>query len=147
MKSFDDDDENSDLKPKVPFLVYFKGFFLLSMIIAGMMILNEMSKVDKARSRGFSQTIENLKKNNTDSQKVITSLQDKYIGTEASSIFASAKDKVLGEATQLKNQTISKTEEVVVDYIYDNTLVVAIENLINKLPTRQKEKLRENMCK
>ncbi len=55
--------------------------------------------------------------------------------------------EVLGEATQIVQTTIDKTKDQVTDTVFKNTVVVFLNDLIQKLPSKQQEEVRKELCK
>ena len=55
-------------------------------------------------------------------------------------------DSVLNDATKYLNITASKSAETVKDYVFDNTVGTLLKQ-IDKLPDKQKEEVKQEICK
>ena len=126
-------------------MVYLKGFFLIALILFGMLFVNDISKRTTAHTGAIaqSQTVSVIKNVQTQSKKYITDNFQKegfVKGLEKTS------NQVLGEATQAAELAVDKTTDTVSDYFYENTLEILINNLIEKLPERQKKQFIDRFC-
>ncbi|NCS97919.1 MAG: hypothetical protein GW762_05000, partial [Candidatus Pacebacteria bacterium] len=64
----------------------------------------------------------------------------------ASSELNKTTANVLGEATRIKDQALEQGKEFVTDYVYEQTVGSMVENMINRLPERQRDKVLKNVC-
>jgi len=140
--------EKKEKEPAKPsLLVYLKVIFLTTIILFGVFVLNNLAKRQSLDQTNFGESSianvfsgKNIKK--ALEQEVRTN--DAY--KSASSELNKTTANVLGEATRIKDQALEQGKEFVTDYVYEQTVGSMVENMINRLPERQKEKILENVC-
>lgn len=84
------------------------------------------------------QTVDELK---LESQKLVGE-SIAYAGSKVNEVGA----QVLGEATEIAQDTASKSAETVTNVVYEYTVGAVILNLIEKLPSGAREKVIETIC-
>ncbi|PJC33527.1 hypothetical protein CO051_01390 [Candidatus Roizmanbacteria bacterium CG_4_9_14_0_2_um_filter_39_13] len=141
-------EKKSDQVVKPSKVVYFKVFFLTAIVIFGLFVLNNLaSKQNQDESDNPDGGVQGVF-----SSDDIRNALDKEIRTNnayklATSEFEKTTSNVLGEATRIKDDALDQGKEFVTDYVYERTVSSTIENMINRLPERQKEKIVERICK
>ncbi|CAN5230138.1 hypothetical protein BH09PAT2_BH09PAT2_02790 [soil metagenome] len=130
----------------ISFMVYFKGFFLLALVLVGIVFVNKLSKRNIVEAQPAMQSatqssliaLKNSAKTymqeNINKDGVVKSLEN-------------TSGQVMGEATRAANIVVEKTTDTITDYVYQHTLDVVIVTLIEKIPDRQKSIFIENLCK
>jgi hypothetical protein len=84
------------------------------------------------------QTVDELK---LESQKLVGE-SIAFAGTKVTEVGA----QVLGEATEIAQETASKSADTVTNAVYEYTIGAVILNLIEKLPAGAREKVIETIC-
>lgn len=138
-------------KEKPPFTIYLKAFFLLFVVGGGMLFVNFMAKngPQPQGEKKPSQTLESIL-GTTDQlipRDTVSKLKDRVESQDIGQALQSITHDVQGEAAKATDKAMEKTKESAVDYIYDNTIVKVIENMIEKLPQLQREKFIKTLQK
>ncbi|MDP4010614.1 MAG: hypothetical protein Q8P72_00115 [Candidatus Roizmanbacteria bacterium] len=140
-------EKKSDQVVKPSKVVYFKVFFLSAIVLFGLFVLNNLAgKQNQDESDNPDGGVQGVF-----SSDDIRNALDKEIRTNnayksATSEFEKTASNVLGEATRIKDDALDQGKEFVTDYIYERTVSSTIENMINRLPERQKEKMLQEIC-
>jgi hypothetical protein len=141
--------EEEEEELTVPFLVYFKGLFLLLIILSGMVLFQRVSseagkdskKQDTSSSISFT---EGLKKRVSKEQLAATfenEVKTNVYYNQAVSKIEKEREYVLGEATKAATQVVKKGQKYFFDYVYDATLGKLMEQMIKQMPDDAQERL------
>ena len=133
---------------KPSLLVYLKVIFLTAIILFGVIVLNSLAKRQNQDQTNFGESgIVNLFSGKNIKQALDQEVRTNDAYKTASSELNKTTSDVLGEATRIKDDALDQGKEFLTDYVYERTVGSTIENMINKLPERQKEKVLQNICK
>ena len=143
----DSSDDHISKPPQPSFLVYLKIIFLVGVVVFGMLALNRFTKQqgeseDTGKPSAIGQLFSTKKIQDAVNKEMRTNEAYKTVVNEVSR----STDNVLGEATQIKDQIIEQGTHVVTDYVYEQTVEVFIENMIQKLPQKQKDNVLQKVC-
>ena len=142
---------NAANAPKPTFGLYFKLIFLMALVLFGAIILNTVIAKKNLQSikvnsksieslqefsspEAWKERIENEFRTNAGYKRVVTDINK-------------TTNKVLGEATGVKDYAVEETKKSATDFIYDQTVVTIIESLLDRMPERQQENFKEEFCK
>lgn len=133
---------------KPSLLVYLKVIFLTAIILFGVIVLNSLAKrQNQDQTNSGESGIVNLFSGKNIKQALDQEVRTNDAYKTASSELNKTTSDVLGEATRIKDDALDQGKEFLTDYVYERTVGSTIENMINKLPERQKEKVLQNICK
>ena len=142
---------NAANTPQPTFGLYFKLIFLMALVLFGAIILNTVIAKKNLQSikvnsksieslqefsspEAWKERIENEFRTNAGYKRVVTDINK-------------TTNKVLGEATGVKDYAVEETKKSATDFIYDQTVVTMIESLLDRMPERQQENFKEEFCK
>ena len=126
-------------------MVYFKGFFLIGIVLIGIFLVDKLSKRHMAEEaqpvHSATETALVSIKNSAQSYvKDHVQKEGLYKSLEGTS------GQVMGEATQAANIVVEKATDTVADFVYEHTLEAVIVSLIDKFPERQKDLFIHRFC-
>ena len=145
------DDETTS----VPFMVYFKGFFLVAVVVTGMILISYAAR-NQSTKKSQDSLSERLPSSEELAQTFSKDSIQKKIEDEirTNEVYKQTVDEVqkqsnvvLGEASKAASTVIEESKEIVTDQIYEYTYGKIVEGMVNALPDRQKELLLQRMCK
>lgn len=145
--------KNEEEEPKsVPFLVYFKGFVLISAVVFGMFFLsraaeqnNKETDISKSATlSSISKLQESVTKENI--QKTIDNeIRTNQMYKDTVEVIEGKRNEVLGEATKAAEVATEKAKNTFFDYVYEHTVGAVIKRVVEQMPEDQKEKLIEDV--
>lgn len=132
-------DENKEQKGKLPFFRMIFFITLLTFVIYIGQIIEKNYKTEKVLG---------AETKNSGGVKILDEINDKIKGIFAQSVKTAEKsvDGVIDEAMQYATETASKSAEAVKDSIFQSTVGIIIKQ-IDKLPNKQKEEIKNQVCK
>lgn len=132
---------------KPSLLVYLKVIFLTAIILFGVIVLNSLAKrQNQDQTNADTSSIANLFSGKNIKQALDQEVRTNDAYKTASSELSKTTAYVLGEATRIKDQALEQGKGYVSDYVYEQTVGTMIENMIQRLPERQRDKVLKNVC-
>lgn len=154
MYDYTDDDLKNLLGEKKPSLsFYIKGLFILLIVGGGIIFMNFFAKqaVPAKKTSSASETSKTLDSITYSKDKIVenTNVDNLAKNIDIKNMDKSIKsisENVQGEATRAAYEAIDKTTNSAVDYVYDNTVLKVIKEMVNRLPERQRENFKNEFC-
>ena len=132
---------------KPSLLVYLKVIFLTTIILFGVIVLNNLAKrQNQDQTNSGESGVANLFTGKNIKEALDNEVRTNDAYKTASSELNKTTANVLGEATRIKDQAVEQGKEFVTDYVYEQTVGSMVENMINRLPERQRDKVLKNVC-
>jgi len=140
--------EKKEKEPAKPsLLVYLKVIFLTTIILFGVIVLNNLAKrQNQDQTNSGESGVANLFTGKNIKEALDNEVRTNDAYKTASSELNKTTANVLGEATRIKDQAVEQGKEFVTDYVYEQTVGSMVENMINRLPERQRDKVLKNVC-
>jgi len=140
--------EKKEKEPAKPsLLVYLKVIFLTTIILFGVIVLNNLAKrQNQDQTNSGESGVANLFTGKNIKEALDNEVRTNDAYKTASSELNKTTANVLGEATRIKDQALEQGKEFVTDYVYEQTVGSMVENMINRLPERQRDKVLKNVC-
>ena len=140
--------EKKEKEPAKPsLLVYLKVIFLTTIILFGVIVLNNLAKrQNQDQTNSGESGVANLFTGKNIKEALDNEVRTNDAYKTASSELNKTTANVLGEATRIKDQDVEQGKEFVTDYVYEQTVGSMVENMINRLPERQRDKVLKNVC-
>lgn len=126
-------------------MVYFKGFFLMAIVLIGMFFVNKLGKDTEKRVEP------EVKSATTQALASVKDSAESYIQdhVQKEGLYKSLENtsgQVMGEATQAANMVVDTATNTVADFVYEHTLEAVIVTLVEKFPERQKDQFIKRFC-
>lgn len=130
---------------QISFMVYFKGFFLIAIVLMGVFVVNKLGKDTKKGEKA------EVKSATTQALASVKDSAESYIQdhVQKEGLYKSLENtsgQVMGEATQAADIVVDKATNTVADFVYEHTLEAVIVTLVEKFPERQKEQFIKRFC-
>lgn len=150
MEYTDEDLEKLLEKEKTPFTLYFKVFFLITIVSIGAVFIHIYAQREPIETdETGSKTLESVLgvKEEIFGTETVLGLKDEVEKDGVLSALNTVKKEVQTEAAKTASQTVDKTADSTVNYLYDKTILQVIEKMIQSLPERQKAQFLDKMCR
>ncbi len=143
--------QEEDEPKSVPFLVYLKAFFLVGAIAFGMSFLSkaaerqQLEKKDSQKEASSSSSLRTYFSKEKIQEKIDNEIRTNEAYKYTVNAIETQRDRVLGEATKAADMVIEKSKQTFFDYVYEHTVGAVIEQMVERMPEEQKEKLLEKV--
>lgn len=134
-----------------PIVVYIKFFFLLLLILGGVLAVhawNARKTESKNPVSSPSKTLETIlgAADEVPGARVVKRFAEESSHGNVLSAVSEVGNSLQKTATEAAGQAVDRATDHTVDFIYDNTIVQVIEKMIQSLPERSRDTMIERMC-